>query len=202
MKKKILGTVVAAILTVTMAATTFAAGSKTATAAPTVSAETAALYEVSTEDAKAAISEASEEGKALAEALTDYETALKEGNEAEREATKAMVADCSTNMTEEEVKAVEEYVDKTEAITMLDTIVAKEGAEPNEEGKYELELTYTQLTEELKDAKLSFLFYNVTKGITEVIEILPEDIDFETQTIKVALELPGLVQLRMEEAAA
>ena len=195
MKKRFLGTVLAAALVVSSAISVFALGSKTA--APTVVGESEGKYEITSttaeKDEKEVFAEMLE-GKAgnldaeTAAKVVDQMTDLNKGEDLS-ETIFENIAVVAPGMSEEEVEKLKEELKDKEQITKTFNLVPIDGGVKNEDGKYVVTLSVPEITKDMTGIKL--LRYNTETLKYECIE--PEEIDFESKEITFAIDDLDLV---------
>lgn len=157
MKKRLLGTLLAAALVVTQAVSVFAAGSKTTQATP--SGDSVGKYEM-TEGTKENFSEVT------SHKVLDKILAVNEGT-----ATLESIAEQA-----EELKT--ELQGKT-LVTKFFDLTPVDGGVKTEDGKYKVTFTVPNLTESLKNVKL--LHYSTVRNVWEVIT--PSDVNYTNKQI-------------------
>lgn len=195
MKKRFLGTVLAAALVVSSAISVFALGSKTA--APTVVGESAGKYEITSttaeKDEKEVFAEMLE-GKAgnldaeTAAKVVDQMTDLNKGEDLS-ETIFENIAVVAPGMSEEEVEKLKEELKDKEQITKTFNLVPIDGGVKNEDGKYVVTLSVPEITKDMTGIKL--LRYNTETLKYECIE--PESIDYENKEITFVIDDLDLV---------
>ena len=153
MKKRILGTLLAAALVVTQAVSVFAAGSKTTQATP--AGESAGKYEM-IEGTKENFKEVAEKAPEVAEKIV----AINEGT-----ATLETVAEQAEQLKEELTGKV--------LVTKFFDVKPIDGGVKAEDGKYIVTFHVPNLTEALQDVKV--LHYSTERAVWEVIN--PENVD-------------------------
>ena len=188
MKKRFLGTVLAAALVVSSAISVFALGSKTT--APTITGESAGKYEIvtSTEDKDekevfATMLEGTA-GKLDAETavkVVDQITELNKGEVKLAETILDKIAETAPEMTEEQVEELKTALENKELVTKLFDLTPIDGGIITEDGKYQVTLAVTARVEEMKDTDVKLLHYSTERVLWEVID--PEEVDFETKEI-------------------
>lgn len=164
MKKRILGTLLAAALVVTQAVSVFAAGSKTTQATP--AGESVGKYEMieGTEENFKEVAEKAPEVAAKIEAIN-------EGN-----ATLETVAEQAEQLKEE-------LTGKT-LVTKFFDVKPVDGGVKAEDGKYIVTFHVPNLTEALQDVKV--LHYSTERAVWEVIN--PENVDYAKKEITAKFE--------------
>ena len=161
MKKRILGTLLAAALVVTQAVSVFAAGSKTTQATP--AGESVGKYEM-IEGTEENFKEVAEKAPEVAEKIM----AINEGT-----ATLESIA--------EQLK--EELTGKT-LVTKFFDVKPVDGGVKAEDGKYIVTFHVPNLTEALQDVKV--LHYSTERAVWEVIN--PENVDYAKKEITAKFE--------------
>lgn len=164
MKKRILGTLLAAALVVTQAVSVFAAGSKTTQATP--AGESAGKYEM-IEGTKENFKEVAEKVPEVAAKIE----AINEGN-----ATLETVAEQAEQLKEE-------LTGKT-LVTKFFDVKPVDGGVKAEDGKYIVTFHVPNLTEALQDVKV--LHYSTERAVWEVIN--PENVDYAKKEITAKFE--------------
>lgn len=166
MKKRFLGTLLAAALVVTQAVSVFAAGSKTTQA--TLSGESAGKYEV-TEGTRESFSEVKEA------AVLDAIMAVNEGT--------SKLEDLAATLKETAPEVAKELEGKTLATKFFDLKAIGDGVK-TEDGKYKVTFTVPSLTKSLTEVKV--LHYSTARSTWEVIA--PEDVNYTTKEITAKFE--------------
>lgn len=164
MKKRMLGTLLAAALVVTQAVSVFAAGSKTTQATP--AGESVGKYEM--------IEGTEENFKEVAEKVPEVAAkieAINEGN-----ATLETVAEQAEQLKEE-------LTGKT-LVTKFFDVKPVDGGVKAEDGKYIVTFHVPNLTEALQDVKV--LHYSTERAVWEVIN--PENVDYAKKEITAKFE--------------
>ena len=164
MKKRILGTLLAAALVVTQAVSVFAAGSKTTQATP--AGESAGKYEMIE-----GTTENFNEVAAKAPEVVEKIEAINEGN-----ATLETVAEQAEQLKEE-------LTGKT-LVTKFFDVKPVDGGVKAEDGKYIVTFHVPNLTEALQDVKV--LHYSTERAVWEVIN--PENVDYAKKEITAKFE--------------
>ena len=164
MKKRMLGTLLAAALIVTQAVSVFAAGSKTTQATP--AGESAGKYEM-IEGTKENFKEVAEKAPEVAEKIV----AINEGT-----ATLETVAEQAEQLKEE-------LTGKT-LVTKFFDVKPVDGGVKAEDGKYIVTFHVPNLTEALQDVKV--LHYSTERAVWEVIN--PENVDYAKKEITAKFE--------------
>ena len=164
MKKRILGTLLAAALVVTQAVSVFAAGSKTTQATP--AGESAGKYEMIE-----GTTENFNEVAAKAPEVVEKIEAINEGN-----ATLETVAEQAEQLKEE-------LTEKT-LVTKFFDVKPVDGGVKAEDGKYIVTFHVPNLTEALQDVKV--LHYSTERAVWEVIN--PENVDYAEKEITAKFE--------------
>lgn len=164
MKKRMLGTLLAAALVVTQAVSVFAAGSKTTQATP--AGESVGKYEM-IEGTKENFKEVAEKAPEVAEKIV----AINEGT-----ATLETVAEQAEQLKEE-------LTGKT-LVTKFFDVKPVDGGVKAEDGKYIVTFHVPNLTEALQDVKV--LHYSTERAVWEVIN--PENVDYAKKEITAKFE--------------
>ena len=164
MKKRMLGTLLAAALVVTQAVSVFAAGSKTTQATP--AGESAGKYEMIE-----GTTENFNEVAAKAPEVVEKIEAINEGN-----ATLETVAEQAEQLKEE-------LTGKT-LVTKFFDVKPIDGGVKAEDGKYIVTFHVPNLTEALQDVKV--LHYSTERAVWEVIN--PENVDYAKKEITAKFE--------------
>lgn len=180
MKKRLFGTILAAALIVTQAATVFAAGSKTADVA--VVGDSKAYYEV-TESSEEVFKEAG----VTDEAVLSKIMAVNDGTE-----TLQSVAEQNADL--------EETLSDKEMITPFFDLVPVNDGVKTDDGKYLVTLSVPTLTEGMADVML--LHYSTARSVWEIVE--PTDVDYAAKEITAEFEdlSPVAVIANTDNAAA
>ena len=164
MKKRILGTLLAAALVVTQAVSVFAAGSKTTQATP--AGESAGKYEMieGTEENFKEVAEKAPEVAAKIEAINEGTATLE-------------------SIAEQAEQLKEELTGKT-LVTKFFDVKPVDGGVKAEDGKYIVTFHVPNLTEALQDVKV--LHYSTERAVWEVIK--PENVDYAKKEITAKFE--------------
>ena len=164
MKKRILGTLLAAALVVTQAVSVFAAGSKTTQATP--AGESAGKYEMieGTEENFKEVAEKAPEVAAKIEAINEGTATLE-------------------SIAEQAEQLKEELTGKT-LVTKFFDVKPVDGGVKAEDGKYIVTFHVPNLTEALQDVKV--LHYSTERAVWEVIN--PENVDYAKKEITAKFE--------------
>ena len=182
MKKRILGTILAAALIVSQAVTAFAAGSRTSDVA--LSGDSIGSYEVAEASAEvfADVAEQSQStydaimeinsGSASLQSLTETIRSLISGDNAE------------LAMTEEQVNALEQELEGKSMVTSFFDLKAVNGGVQDADGSYVVTLSVPALSDTMSDVKL--LHYSVERNLWEVIT--PDDVDYSAKEITAAFQ--------------
>lgn len=168
MKKRILGTLLAAALVVTQAISVFAAGSKTTQATP--AGDSVGKYET-IEGTKENFKELAEKAPEVAEKIT----AINEGT-----ATLESIVELVEKQAPEQAKQLKEKV----LITKFFDVEPINGGLKSEDGKYIVTFHIPNLTETLQDVKV--LHYSTERSVWEVIN--PENVDYAKKEITAKFE--------------
>ena len=164
MKKRILGTLLAAALVVTQAVSVFAAGSKTTQATP--AGESVGKYEM-IEGTEENFKEVAEKAPEVVEKIV----AINEGT-----ATLESIAEQAEQLKEELTGKV--------LVTKFFDVKPVEGGVKAEDGKYIVTFHVPNLTEALQDVKV--LHYSTERAVWEVIN--PENVDYAKKEITAKFE--------------
>lgn len=164
MKKRILGTLLAAALVVTQAVSVFAAGSKTTQATP--AGESVGKYEM-IEGTEENFKEVAEKAPEVAEIIM----AINEGT-----ATLESIAEQAEQLKEELTGKV--------LVTKFFDVKPIDGGVKAEDGKYIVTFHVPNLTEALQDVKV--LHYSTERAVWEVIN--PENVDYAKKEITAKFE--------------
>lgn len=180
MRKRILGTILAAALVATSAVSVFAAGSRTTQV--TLAGESAASYQVSegTAEAFAAVQEAApqvvekilqvNEGtltlQTLVEQLKDILAGQTEGQ-------------TELNMTEEEVDALAQEVEGKSMVTQFFDLTPINDEAKTEDGKYIVTISVPSLTEAMTNVKI--LHFSTERLVWEIID--PTEVNYTNKQI-------------------
>ena len=164
MKKRILGTLLAAALVVTQAVSVFAAGSKTTQATP--AGESVGKYEM--------IEGTEENFKEVAEKVPEVAAKI----EAINEGTATL-----ESIAEQAEQLKEELTGKT-LVTKFFDVKPVDGGVKAEDGKYIVTFHVPNLTEALQDVKV--LHYSTERAVWEVIN--PENVDYAKKEITAKFE--------------
>ena len=164
MKKRILGTLLAAALVVTQAVSVFAAGSKTTQATP--AGESVGKYEM-IEGTEENFKEVAEKAPEVVEKIV----AINEGT-----ATLESIAEQAEQLKEELTGKV--------LVTKFFDVKPIDGGVKAEDGKYIVTFHVPNLTEALQDVKV--LHYSTERAVWEVIN--PENVDYAKKEITAKFE--------------
>lgn len=164
MKKRILGTLLAAALVVTQAVSVFAAGSKTTQATP--AGESVGKYEM-IEGTEENFKEVAEKAPEVVEKIV----AINEGT-----ATLESIAEQAEQLKEELTGKV--------LVTKFFDVKPVDGGVKAEDGKYIVTFHVPNLTEALQDVKV--LHYSTERAVWEVIN--PENVDYAKKEITAKFE--------------
>ena len=162
MKKRLLGSLLAAALVVTQVVSVFAAGSKTTQATP--AGESVGKYEM-TEGTAENFSEVKEQ------AVLDKILAVNNGT-----ATLESIA--------EQAEAIKDELTGKVLVTKFFDLVPINGGVKTEDGKYKVTFTVPNLTEALQDVKV--LHYSTQRAVWEVIT--PDNVNYSTKEITAQFE--------------
>lgn len=161
MKKRLLGTMLAAVLVVSQAVTAFAAGSSTTDV--TTSGESAQWYDIAgTSRENFAYLEATEGGAEVLELIMDV-------NEGEKK-----LEDLA-----EAVPAIAAELEGKTLVTKFFELTPINGGKPLPDGSHEVTLAVPELTRAMVNVKL--LHYSTVRNVWEVIT--PSDVNYDTKQI-------------------
>lgn len=172
MKKRLLGTLLAAALVVTQAVSVFAAGSKTTQATP--AGESVGKYAM-IEGTKENFAEAA----AKAPEVVDKIVAINEGT-----ATLQSIVELVAEQAPEQAEQLETELEGKTLVTKFFDLKAIDGGVKTEDGKYKATFTVPSLTEALQDVKV--LHYSTERAVWEVIT--PDDVNYTTKEITAKFE--------------
>lgn len=172
MKKRILGTLLAAALVVTQAVSVFAAGSKTTQATP--SGDSAGKYEM--------IEGTEENFKEVAEKAPEVVEKIKAINEGT--ATLESITELIAEQSPEQAEQLKEELKDKALVTKFFDVKPIEGGLKSEDGKYVVTFNVPNLTEALQDVKV--LHYSTERAVWEVIN--PENVDYAKKEITAKFE--------------
>lgn len=213
MRKKLIGTAVAAVLILAQATSIFALGSKTST--PIVGGDSQGKYEVvvsNDDDEKdengnvltaderiekreakdrEIFKAAEEKAPAVFENIVKINKMINElvlkADEAKKEEIKLdALVEVADKMTEEAKAEVKEKLENKELLTKFIELAPIDGGIKDDDGKYVVTLSLPVLTDELKDKGVNILHFSLERELWEVIE--PENIDFEEKEITAKFE--------------
>lgn len=180
MRKRILGTILAAALVVTSAVSVFAAGSRTTQV--TLVGESAASYQVSEGTAEnfATAQEAApkvvEKILQVNEGTLTLPTLVQQLKEIVANTTEGQT---ELNMTEEEVDALAQEVEGKSMVTQFFDLIPINGGVQTEDGKYIATISVPSLTEAMTNVKL--LHFSTERLVWEIIE--PNDVNYTNKQI-------------------
>lgn len=180
MRKRILGTILAAALVVTSAVSVFAAGSRTTQV--TLVGESAASYQVSEGTAEnfATAQEAApkvvEKILQINEGTLTLPTLVQQLKEIVANTTEGQT---ELNMTEEEVDALAQEVEGKSMVTQFFDLIPINGGVKTEDGKYIATISVPSLTEAMTNVKL--LHFSTERLVWEIIE--PNDVNYTNKQI-------------------
>ena len=180
MRKRILGTILAAALVVTSAVSVFAAGSRTTQV--TLVGESAASYQVSegTEENFATAQEAApkvvEKILQVNEGTLTLPTLVQQLKEIVANTTEGQT---ELNMTEEEVDALAQEVEGKSMVTQFFDLIPINGGVQTEDGKYIATISVPSLTEAMTNVKI--LHFSTERLVWEIIE--PTDVNYTNKQI-------------------
>lgn len=217
MKKRLIGAVMATVLLVAQATGVFAAGSKVS-APGVVDNSTSKVQIIDSGDIEGAENLTTEEivekkaekdqevFKAIAESAPEVAEKIvnvnkmineimlnaKDGNterdpEQEKKIVKELV-EVVTGMTEEAKAELVETLENKEPLTTFFNTAADNEVELVD-GKYDVTFSLPLLTDELKDAKVQILFYDVETDALQLLD--PEEIDWTNKEIRFKFEKLG-----------
>ena len=180
MRKRILGTILAAALVVTSAVSVFAAGSRTTQV--TLVGESAASYQVSEGTAEnfATAQEAApkvvEKILQVNEGTLTLPTLVQQLKEIISNPTAGQT---ELNMTEEEVDALAQEVEGKSMVTQFFDLIPINGGVQTEDGKYIATISVPSLTEAMTNVKI--LHFSTERLVWEIIE--PTDVNYTNKQI-------------------
>lgn len=180
MRKRILGTILAAALVVTSAVSVFAAGSRTTQV--TLVGESAASYQVSEGTAEnfATAQEAApkvvEKILQVNEGTLTLPTLVQQLKEIVANTTEGQT---ELNMTEEEVDALAQEVEGKSMVTQFFDLIPINGGVQTEDGKYIATISVPSLTEAMTNVKI--LHFSTERLVWEIIE--PTDVNYTNKQI-------------------
>ena len=180
MRKRILGTILAAALVVTSAVSVFAAGSRTTQV--TLVGESAASYQVSEGTAEnfATAQEAApqvvEKILQVNEETLTLPTLVQQLKEIVANTTEGQT---ELNMTEEEVDALAQEVEGKSMVTQFFDLIPINGGVQTEDGKYIATISVPSLTEAMTNVKI--LHFSTERLVWEIIE--PNDVNYTNKQI-------------------
>ncbi len=180
MRKRILGTILAAALVVTSAVSVFAAGSRTTQV--TLVGESAASYQVSEGTAEnfATAQEAApkvvEKVLQVNEGTLTLPTLVQQLKEIVANTTEGQT---ELNMTEEEVDALAQEVEGKSMVTQFFDLIPINGGVQTEDGKYIATISVPSLTEAMTNVKI--LHFSTERLVWEIIE--PTDVNYTNKQI-------------------
>lgn len=180
MRKRILGTILAAALVVTSAVSVFAAGSRTTQV--TLVGESAASYQVSEGTAEnfATAQEAApkvvEKILQVNEGTLTLPTLVQQLKEIISNPTAGQT---ELNMTEEEVDTLAQEVEGKSMVTQFFDLIPINGGVQTEDGKYIATISVPSLTEAMTNVKI--LHFSTERLVWEIIE--PTDVNYTNKQI-------------------
>ena len=180
MRKRILGTILAAALVVTSAVSVFAAGSRTTQV--TLVGESAASYQVSEGTAEnfATAQEASpqvvEKILQVNEGTLTLPTLVQQLKEIVANPTEGQT---ELNMTAEEVDALAQEVEGKSMVTQFFDLIPINGGVKTEDGKYIATISVPSLTEAMTNVKI--LHFSTERLVWEIID--PTDVNYTNKQI-------------------
>lgn len=169
MKKRLLGTLLAATLVVTQAVSVFAVGSKTTQATP--AGESVGKYEM-VEGTRENFAEAA----AKAPEVVDKIVAINEGT-----ATLQSIVELVAEQNPEQAEQLKTELEGKTLVTKFFDLKPIDGGVKTEDGKYKVTFTVPSLTEVLQDVKI--LHYSTERDVWEVIT--PDDVNYTTKEINI-----------------
>lgn len=172
MKKRMLGTLLAAALVVTQAVSVFAAGSKTTQATP--AGESVGKYEM-IEGTEENFKEVAEKAPEVVEKIV----AINEGT-----ATLESIVEQVEKQSPEQAEQLKEELKDKVLVTKFFDVKPVEGGVKAEDGKYIVTFHVPNLTEALQDVKV--LHYSTERAVWEVIN--PENVDYAKKEITAKFE--------------
>ena len=180
MRKRILGTILAAALVVTSAVSVFAAGSRTTQV--TLVGESAASYQVSEGTAENFVTAQEAAPKVVEKILQVNEGTLTLPTLVQQ--LKEIVANTTEgqtelNMTEEEVDALAQEVEGKSMVTQFFDLIPINGGVQTEDGKYIATISVPSLTEAMTNVKI--LHFSTERLVWEIIE--PNDVNYTNKQI-------------------
>ena len=180
MRKRILGTILAAALVVTSAVSVFAAGSRTTQV--TLVGESAASYQVSEGTAENFATAQEAAPQVVEKILQVYEGTLTLPTLVQQ--LKEIVANptegqTELNMTEEEVDALAQEVEGKSMVTQFFDLIPINGGVQTEDGKYIATISVPSLTEAMTNVKI--LHFSTERLVWEIIE--PNDVNYTNKQI-------------------
>lgn len=201
MRKRILGTILAAALVVTSAVSVFAAGSRTTQV--TLVGESAASYQVSEGTAEnfATAQEAApkvvEKILQVNEGTLTLPTLVQQLKEIVANTTEGQT---ELNMTEEEVDALAQEVEGKSMVTQFFDLIPINGGVQTEDGKYIATISVPSLTEAMTNVKI--LHFSTERLVWEVID--PTDVNYTNKQITAEFQdlSPVTVIADVDESAA
>ena len=201
MRKRILGTILAAALVVTSAVSVFAAGSRTTQV--TLVGESAASYQVSEGTAEnfATAQEAApkvvEKILQVNEGTLTLPTLVQQLKEIVANTTEGQT---ELNMTEEEVDALAQEVEGKSMVTQFFDLIPINGGVQTEDGKYIATISVPSLTEAMTNVKI--LHFSTERLVWEIIE--PTDVNYTNKQITAEFQdlSPVTVIADVDESAA
>ena len=180
MRKRILGTILAAALVVTSAVSVFAAGSRTTQV--TLVGESAASYQVSEGTAEnfATAQEAApqvvEKILQVNEGTLTLPTLVQQLKEIVANPTEGQT---ELNMTEEEVDALAQEVEGKSMVTQFFDLIPINGGVQTEDGKYIATISVPSLTEAMTNVKI--LHFSTERLVWEIID--PTEVNYTNKQI-------------------
>lgn len=185
MRKRILGTILAAALVVTSAVSVFAAGSRTTQV--TLVGESAASYQVSEGTAENFASTQEVASKVVDEILQVNEGTITLQTMIQQ--LKDIIANpaegqSALNMTEEQADALAQELEGKNMVTQFFDLIPINGGVKTDDGKYIATISVPSLTEAMTNVKL--LHFSTERLLWEIIE--PNDVNYTNKQITAEFE--------------